>query len=678
MATASKAKRPKRQPARSCLGPVGDLEAHLPAEWWRKLFNALYVKTDGDVVENSENTRREVDFIMSAAAIAPHSNILDLCCGQGRHCIELARRGFKNVNGVDRSRYLIRLAKKRAQTEGLQVVFKEGDARNPRLPENTFDCVAIMGNSFGYFSNKKDDEKVLTMVGRILRPTGQIVLDITDGAFMAEHFDRRSWEWIDEHHFVCRERSLSQDGDRLISREVIVHDESGVIADQFYAERLYTKDGIQRLLEKCGFRNIRHHGHAEAQSDRDQDLGMMARRILLTADAPQLPARKAKTKVQQIDVTVLMGDPRLPDQVKRGGTFNPEDLDTVRKLKDALSELPNYKFRYLDNHATMERDLSGLRTDLILNLCDEGLNNDPFKELHVPALLDVLNLPYTGAAAPALAACYDKGLARAVAASLDIPVPLETYVRPGDQGATLPSVFPAILKPNYGDSSQGITKDAVVRNQSALLDYLERLRTEFPRRPVLVQEYLPGAEYSVSLVGNPDQGLRALPILEVDFSKLDPKLPKILGYESKWEPESPYWTQIKYHEAQLPDHIQSQMVEHSARLFERLGCRDYARFDFRADAKGEVKLLEVNPNPGWCWDGKLNIMAGFAGIRYSELLGQILAAAEERWGIVARPQVTAVGAVNGNGAVANGNGAHPAPASGPAVPAPAVGTTTVG
>ncbi len=654
MATAAKAKRPKRQPVRSCLGPVGDLEAHLPAEWWRKLFNAMYVKTDGDVVENSENTRREVDFIMSAAAIQPHSTILDLCCGQGRHCIELARRGFRQVNGVDRSRYLIRLAKKRAQSEGLQVVFKEGDARNPRLPESTFDCVAIMGNSFGYFSNKKDDEKVLTMVGKILRPSGQIVLDITDGAHMAEHFDRRSWEWIDEHHFVCRERSISQDGDRLISREVIVHDESGVIADQFYAERLYTRDGITRLLEKCGFRNVRHHGHAEAQSDRDQDLGMMARRILLTADAPQLPARKAKGRVQQIDVTVLMGDPRLPDQVKRGGTFNPEDLDTVRRLKDALSELPTYKFRFLDNHATLERDLGALRTDLVLNFCDEGWNNDPFKELHVPALLDVLGIPYTGAAAPALAACYDKGLVRAVAASLDVPVPLETYVRPTDQGATLPSVFPAILKPNYGDSSQGITKDAVVRNKGALLDYLERLRTEFPRRPVLVQEYLPGAEYSVSMVGNPDQNLRALPILEVDFSRLDPNLPKILGYESKWEPDSPYWTQIKYHEAQLPDHIQAQMIEHSARLFERLGCREYARFDFRADANGEVKLLEVNPNPGWCWDGKLNIMAGFAGIRYSELLGQILSAAEERLGIVARPQL----ALSGVPGAANGNSVH--------------------
>ena len=106
---------------------------------------------------------------------------------------------------------------------------------------------------------------------------------------MHENFDKRSWEWIDEHHFVCRERSISQDGERLISREVIVHDEMGVIADQFYAERLYTRESISKLMEKTGFRNVRHHGHAEAHSDRDQDLGMMARRILLTADAPQLP-----------------------------------------------------------------------------------------------------------------------------------------------------------------------------------------------------------------------------------------------------------------------------------------------------------------------------------------------------------------------------------------------------
>ena len=72
------------------------------------------------------------------------------------------------------------------------------------------------------------------------------------------------------------------------------------------------------------------------------------------------------------------------------------------------------------------------------------------------------------------------------------------------------------------------------------------------------------------------------------------------------------------------------LFDYSNRLFERLGCQDYARFDFRTDEDGEIKLLEVNPNPGWCWDGKLNFMAGFAGMRYSDLLGTILDAAQER------------------------------------------------
>ena len=132
-----------------------------------------------------------------------------------------------------------------------------------------------------------------------------------------------------------------------------------------------------------------------------------------------------------------------------------------------------------------------------------------------------------------------------------------------------------------------------------------------------------------------------MPILEVDYTKLDPALPKILGYESKWEPDSPYWKEISYQEAHLSEIAQQQLIEHSARLFERLGCRDYARFDFRADGRGEIKLLEVNPNPGWCWDGKLNIMAGWQGMRYSELIGQILQAAVERLNIVGKPQANA-------------------------------------
>lgn len=640
-ARANKARRPARL---GSLGPLADLESHLPEEWWRKLFNALYVKTDGDVVENADNTEREIDLLLGVLNLKPDDHILDLCCGQGRHSIELARRGFSNVTGIDRSRYLIRLAKKRAAAQKFSVTFREGDARRPKLPDASQDAVCILGNSFGYFSKKQDDEKVLESVSRILKPSGAIFLDLTDGAWIKSNFEPRSWEWIDDHHFVCRERSLAADGERLISREVIVHDETGVLADQFYAERLYTSETMHTLLEQLGFRDIHHHGEVQSLSNRDQDLGMMARRMIITADAP-VKIAKLKRKRKVLNVAVLMGDPRLPDNVKRDGHFNAEDLETIRILKEGLSGLPGYEFRYIDNHATLSQDLTSQPTDLVLNLCDEGLNNDPFKELHCPALLETLDMPYTGASPRCLSACYDKGLVRAVAVQLDVPVPLETYIRKGDQGATLPSVFPALLKPNFGDSSEGITQDAVVNDERALINYLDRLHASFPNRPVLVQEFLSGAEYSVALVGNVDLNLRALPLLEVDYSGLDPKLPRILGYESKWLPDSPYWTSINYREATLDDREQTKLIDYSMRLFERLGCRDYARFDFRADANGEIKLLEVNPNPGWCWDGKLNLMAGFADITYRELLETILLSAEERHCIEPRRKNAVVKAI---------------------------------
>ncbi len=139
--------------------------------------------------------------------------------------------------------------------------------------------------------------------------------------------------------------------------------------------------------------------------------------------------------------------------------------------------------------------------------------------------------------------------------------------------------------------------------------------------------------------------MRSLPVLEVDYSGLDANLPRILGYESKWLPDSPYWTQIRYKETEIDAGVQRALIEHSTLLFERLRCRDYARFDFRADADGTMKLLEVNPNPGWCWDGKFNLMGGFAGLGYADVLRLVLEAAQDRLAaaapVVARKEAAA-------------------------------------
>lgn len=632
---------PHPAPCRT-LGPVSDLEKHLPPEWWKTLFNSLYLKTDGDVVENPVNTSKEIDLLISVTGVGPTDRILDLCCGQGRHSLELAKRGFTNVLGVDRSRYLVRLAKKRAKQLGLKVGFSEGDARRPRLPESSRDCVFLMGNSFGYFEREEDDVTLLKAVKKVLRPSGRLVLDIVDGAWMRKHFEPRSWEWIDQNHFVCRERSLATDNSRIVSREVVVNAEIGVIADQFYAERIYSLDEVKALLERLGFLDILFHGYVQSDSTRGQDLGMMTNRLFISAVAPQKAGVVPRLAGSTIPVTVVMGDPRLPDSIKKGGKYNEEDIETVNILKRNLKKLKNFSFSFVDNHKTLIKTLMEAPPTFVLNLCDEGYQNKATMELHVPSVLEMLNVPYTGSAPANLAICYNKSIVRSVAQGLDIPVPLESYIDPADQTATLPSIFPALLKPSCGDSSVGITKDAVVYNAQQLIAYMDHLREILPNVPILVQEFLQGREYSVALIGNTDR-FEVLPVLEVDYSALPTELPRILGYESKWLPDSPYWNMIKYKEADLDEDSRRNMIEYSIILFERLGCRDYARMDFRADQAGVIKLLEVNPNPGWCWDGKFNLMAGFKGIDYSEMLEMVLRAALDRYQIEVPPAQPDVG-----------------------------------
>ena len=609
------------------LGPIADLEKHLPAEWWKTLFNSIYLKTDGDVIENNDNTLKEVDMLIKAVDLQTDHRVLDLCCGQGRHVIELQKRGYENVSGLDRSRYLIRVAKKRAQQLNLSVRFSEGDARKIKMPEDSLDCVVLFGNSFGYFESHEDDISVLNSILRVLKSQGSIVLDIVNGEWMKNNFQRRSWEWIDQNQFVCRERSLSNDHSRIISREVIVHAEKGVIADQFYAERLYTYNGIKKILENLSFQDVKLHGNLVAQSPRDQDLGMMANRMFISAIAPKKQQKIQPAKIKP-SILVLLGDPRMPDNVKLNSRFNQEDLETVEQLKTAMNVLP-YNLKYLDNHTKLIDYLRQNKIDFVINFCDEGFKNNALQEMHVPAILDMHNISYSGAEPACLALCYNKSVVRAVAQSMEIPVPLETYCTPSDQSVNLPSIFPVLIKPNLGDSSIGITQDAVVNDSESLVTYLENLKSRLSNTPILIQEYLSGSEYSVGLIGNPGN-FTILPILTVDYSNLPNTLPKILGYESKWMPNSHYWHTIKYLKAELDIETERQMIDYSIMLFERLGCRDYARFDFRADETGTVKLLEVNPNPGWCWDGKLNLMAGFSGKNYSELLNLIIESALER------------------------------------------------
>ncbi len=627
-------KRQKKSSARTViLGPVASLEDYVQPEWWRSIFNSMYLKTDADVVDDLKITRSEVDLFSETLHLTPDDNILDLCCGQGRHILELNRRGFK-AEGLDRSRYLIQKAKASAKKENLNIRFKEGDARKLPYSPDSFEVVMMLGNSFGYFETVKDDLRILKEISRVLKPWGRLLLDVSDGEYLKEKFQPRSWEWIDKKLFVCRERSLSSDRQRLISREVVTEVTKGVITDQFYAERLYTKDDLLKLFAEAGFSDAAIHGEISTDSMRNQDLGMMERRIIITGKVKKewAPTRKRLRKTAKKKIVVLFGDPNKPDPLKPCAVFDDDDLYTIDQLKSALQRLHGFDFTYLANHNTFIQDLSKLsgKIEMVLNLCDEGYNNDPRKELHIPALLEMLDLSYTGSSSQCLAFCYDKSLVRGIAKEMGIPVSEAFFIEPDDSAFNLPFSFPVIVKPNFGDSSFGITQQSVAYNHEELINAISIIREKLGYdKPILVEELLTGKDLSVGVIGNPLTSYTVLPITEEDYSEVPEDLPRICGYEAKWLPDSPYF-KIKSVPVKLPDTTEKFIVECCMKLFERLECRDYSRFDWRLDAEGNPKLLEVNPNPGWCWDGHLAKMAKFADISYSEMLQMILQAAEQR------------------------------------------------
>jgi D-alanine-D-alanine ligase len=213
---------------------------------------------------------------------------------------------------------------------------------------------------------------------------------------------------------------------------------------------------------------------------------------------------------------------------------------------------------------------------------------------------------------------------------MEIPVPEAFFIKPEDTTFQLPFDFPVIAKPNFGDSSFGITQKSVAYGIEELMNAISGIRETFGyEKPILVEEFLTGKDLTVGIIGSSPESYTVLPITEEDYSLLPEGLPKICGYEAKWLPDSPYW-KLRPITAELPEETEKFIVECCLKLFERLECSDYCRFDWRLDSVGNPKLLEVNPNPGWCWDGHLSKMAEIAGIPYAEMLKMIVQAAEQR------------------------------------------------
>ncbi|HZX23711.1 MAG TPA: ATP-grasp domain-containing protein [Woeseiaceae bacterium] len=335
----------------------------------------------------------------------------------------------------------------------------------------------------------------------------------------------------------------------------------------------------------------------------------------------------------QLDIVLLSGDPVIPYKHGIDGRISPDDVDAADRVLSAVDGLDGYTARHLCDHEQLIDHLRREPPDLALNFCDTGYRNLLANEANVPALLELLEIPYTGAGPAAMHLCGDKAMVRLLAAAHGVPVPNETLVDLRSDPLVRPELYPAIIKPNGGCGSIGVTRDAVVNDAAEAEAYLRWLAEETDWTQALIQDFLTGPEYTIGLVGNPGQGFTVLPPLEIDYSALDPSLPPILTYGSKTDPDSPYWQTLQFRQAEFDDETYARLVEYSTWVFERLGFRDYARIDFRSGADGVPRLLDPNFNPTWTHDGKMALMASWAGYDYPELLGMILAAARGRYGL---------------------------------------------
>lgn len=217
--------------------------------WWEALAPVLFPTA------RWQNTGLEVDRIVGLTGLQPGATVLDLCCGEGRHSLELARRGF-HVTGVDRTNFYLAKGTELAKAEGLNIEFVQEDMRR-FCRENSFDAVINMFTSFGYFEDQEDDYSVAANVYRSLKPGGVFLLDLMSKEILARIFRERDWHRIDDT-IILEERRVSRNWGWIDSRWTLLRKNDR--HELTVSHRLYSAAELVTLLESSGFKTIDIYG----------------------------------------------------------------------------------------------------------------------------------------------------------------------------------------------------------------------------------------------------------------------------------------------------------------------------------------------------------------------------------------------------------------------------------
>jgi D-alanine-D-alanine ligase len=242
---------------------------------------------------------------------------------------------------------------------------------------------------------------------------------------------------------------------------------------------------------------------------------------------------------------------------------------------------------------------------LVFNLA-EGFRGSAAREMNVAALLELLEIPYTGNSAKCLCIAQDKILSKRLFLSAGVPTPAWTVYSGGAlsgegfSGGLFPSIesmrFPLIAKPSREDASLGISVAGDFPSRAELEAAVRGLFAAY-RQPILIEEFIDGREINAALLEE-DGCPRVLPLSEILFDGLPPGAPKITGYEAKWRTESAYYKGTPARcPAVLEGGLKKEIEELALTVFSLLGGKDYGRVDFRVDPRGRPWVLEYNPNP---------------------------------------------------------------------------------
>jgi D-alanine-D-alanine ligase len=304
---------------------------------------------------------------------------------------------------------------------------------------------------------------------------------------------------------------------------------------------------------------------------------------------------------------------------KRKKKREKHDREEIFEALEKLGHEPSYVV--LDGNDKTLTALTRCETDLFFNLV-ESYAGDDHKEMHVAAYLDLLGRPYTGASPQALFLAQDKALAKKIFDFHGIRTPFFATCYQGTLYHSHDIAFPLIVKPISEDASIGIDKDSVVGSVKELMERIHYVQEEF-ESPALIEEFIEGREIYAAILGNREP--EVLPLVELDLSRLPAGMPKVAGTEVKWEKDSEAYKATKSAPVEdLDEEIEERLAETALAAYRALKLRDYARIDMRVTNKGEVYVIEANPNPWLSSNSEFFMAAKKSGRSYADMIGAIV------------------------------------------------------